>query len=276
MKAYLKRTTFELRKKNGDLVKTYKLGHTTIKHIVGVVKRVIGKKQWITWDRIRFGKTERLSQRYYTKQKMDEIIELAEGQYSPFFTLLASSGVRIGEAAGLTVEDLDLENLISYVRRSFSETASCILPPKTDYSIREIDIDVSLAEVLRRHLAGRNSGSVFMAKNGSPLRAGNIIKRVLNPILRQLGIPSGGKVLHAFRHGRVTQLRKQGIPSDLQKQWIGHSSLRTTDLYSHTDQELEFRREHARTLGLSPLLDPKAVIGPQKSETWISGNPHEC
>ena len=37
-------------------------------------------------------------------------------------------------------------------------------------------------------------------------------------------------------------LRKNGTPEDLQKQWIGHSSLRTTDRYSHTHQELEYRR----------------------------------
>jgi len=53
-------------------------------------------------------------------------------------------------------------------------------------------------------------------------------------------LPKAG--LHAFRHSRVTMLRKNGTPEDLQKQWIGHSSLRTTDRYSHTHQELEYRR----------------------------------
>jgi integrase len=72
----------------------------------------------------------------------------------------------------------------------------------------------------------------------------------LNPILDKLGIPRGGKVLHAFRHGRVTVLRKNGIPGDLQKLWIGHSSLRMTDHYSRTDQELEYRRLHAGKVGL--------------------------
>jgi hypothetical protein len=40
---------------------------------------------------------------------------------------------------------------------------------------------------------------------------------VLHPLLQRLGIPKAG--LHAFRHSRVTQLRKARTPQDLQKQW---------------------------------------------------------
>lgn len=38
--------------------------------------------------------------------------------------LLAGTGMRIGEACGLRVEDLDLDNQVIYVNRSFSETAN--------------------------------------------------------------------------------------------------------------------------------------------------------
>lgn len=97
---------------------------------------------------------------------------------------------------------------------------------------------------------------MFQAKNGSAMRAGNIIKRILNPILDKLGFPKGGKVNHAFRHGRVTMLRKLGAPGDLQKQWLGHSSLRTTDIYSHTHEDLEYRRARAAWFGLKTDVGP--------------------
>jgi hypothetical protein len=51
-------------------------------------------------------------------------------------------------------------------------------------------------------------------------------------------------------------LRKNGTPADLQKQWIGHSSLKTTDRYSHTDQELEYRRNAARRVWLDLIVGP--------------------
>jgi hypothetical protein len=51
-------------------------------------------------------------------------------------------------------------------------------------------------------------------------------------------------------------LRKNGTPADPQRQWIGHSSLKTTDRYSHTDQELDYRQKAARRVGLYLIVGP--------------------
>jgi integrase len=112
-------------------------------------------------------------------------------------------------------------------------------PTKTPSGERIIDIDPELAALLQRHLGGRKAGRVFQAQNGAPIHAGNIRKRVLHPLLEKLGIARGG--FHAYRHARVTILRKNGTPPELQTQWIGHSSLRTTDGYDHTGEEVEYR-----------------------------------
>ena len=125
-----------------------------------------------------------------------------------------------------------------YVRRGLWNGRE--IAPKTRKGTREIDIDPGLADMLRQFVGDRKSGRVFQAQNGSPISGDNILKRVLYPLLKRLGIQKAG--LHAFRHSRVTMLRKNGTPGYLQKQWIGHSSLRTTDRYSHTNQELEYRR----------------------------------
>src|SRR5882724_11022680 len=131
-------------------------------------------------------------------------------------------------------------------------------PPKTKNAVREIDIDSGLAETLKQYIGRKQAGRVIEARNGSPISGNNVLKRVLHPLLKRLEIPKAS--LHAFRHSRVTMLRKNGTPEDLQKQWIGHSSLRTTDRYSHTHQELEYRRLAASKAGLSSLLDPMDPI----------------
>jgi integrase len=142
------------------------------------------------------------------------------------------------------------------------EAASQQLDPKTENAVRTIDIDPALAALLREHIGSDRRTRVFEARNGSPLSAGNIRNRVLHPLLVRLGIPKAG--LHAFRHSLVTLLRKNGTPADLQKQWIGHSSLNTTDRYSHTDQEVEYRRKARTVWGSISLLDPKMVLGPNQ------------
>jgi integrase len=247
----LKRTTFELRKPNGDLVKTYKLSRKTVLNIVGVVKLVLGKKVWAIWE-LDLGKPVKPQQPYFNEEQLTRIIAAAEGQYRVLFALLAGTGMRIGEAAGLHVEDMDLQNGVIYVRRSVWQGVE--QSPKTENAVREIDIATELADVLRQHIGDRWAGRVFMASNGSPISGNNVLKRVLHPLLVKLGIPKAG--LHAFRHSRVTMLRKKGTPDHLQLQWIGHSSLRTTDRYSHTDQELEYRRLAARNAGLNFVVGP--------------------
>jgi integrase len=256
--ADLKRATFERRKPKGkdrlpqgNVVKTYKLSRKTILNIVGVVKLMLGKKVWLTWD-LDLGKPEDPEQRYFTEEQLRKIIEGAEGQSRVLFALLAGTGMRIGEAAGLHIADLDLDNCTIYVRRGVWNGRE--LSPKTKNAVREIDIDSGLAETLRQYIGRKQVGRVFEARNGSPILGNNVLKRVLHPLLKRLEIPKAG--LHAFRHSRVTMLRKNGTPEDLQRQWIGHSSLRTTDRYSHTNQELEYRRLAASKAGLSFSVGP--------------------
>ena len=139
-----------------------------------------------------------------------------------------------------------------YVRRSVWNGQE--LEPKTENAVREIDIDPVLVALLRKHIGSSRRTRLFEARNGAPLSAGNIRNRIFHPLLAKLGIPKAG--LHAFRHSRVTLLRKNGTPADLQRQWIGHSSLKTTDRYSHTDQELEYRRKAASRVGLDLIVGP--------------------
>ena len=115
--SHLKRTTFEMRKPNGDPIKTYKLSRKTILNIVGVVKLVLGKKVWATWE-LDLGKPENPKQPYFNDQQLQRIIAASEGQYRVLFALLAGTGMRIGEAAGLHVDDLDLDNCVITVRRA--------------------------------------------------------------------------------------------------------------------------------------------------------------
>jgi integrase len=249
--ADLKRSTFNRRKRDGTLIKTYRLSRKTVLNIVGVVKLVLGRKVWMVWE-LDLGKPKRAKQPYFTQEQLRQIIEAAPDRYRVLFALLAATGMRIGEAAGLHLDDLDLENGVIYVRRSVWRGQE--FDPKTENAVREIDIDPTLVALLGEHIGSSQRTRLFEARNGSPLSAGNIRNRVLHPLLAQLGIPKAG--LHAFRHSRVTLLRKNGTPPDLQKQWIGHSSLKTTDRYAHTDEELEYRRRAACLVGLDLIVGP--------------------
>lgn len=95
--------------------------------------------------------------------------------------------------------------------------------------------------------AGRQSGYLFTTKNGTLVRVDGL-RTKLHSILKRLGIPKGG--LHAFRHGRVSVLQAHGVPGDLVKSWIGHSSLVMTSRYTHFQDG--FKRDIVNNLVDSP------------------------
>jgi len=257
--AELRATTFERRRKNGTLMKTYKLSRKTVLNIVGVVKLVLGKKIWKTWE-LDLGKAQRQRQPYFTEEQFRRIIQATPARYRVMFLLLAGTGMRIGEAIGLhRAEDLDLDNGVIYIRRSVWRGHE--QTPKTENAIRQVDIDPFLAAALRDYIGDSKRTLLFESRNGTPLNDANLRNRVLKPVLVRLGIADAG--LHAFRHGRVTVLRKRGTPADLQKLWIGHSSLRTGDRYSHTDEELEYRRSAVSAVAIDSLVGPN---GPKLSQ----------
>lgn len=223
--------------------------------LVALLKRIIGKgvRDWeLTLPEIPYKE-----QRYFTADEMSCIITAASGKWKPFFALLAETGLRCGEAFGLHVEDLDLKAQRLTVRRSIYRGIEGT--PKTRKGYRTVDINPEPCQMLKQHLKGRASGYVFKTENSTPLSQQNS-RRMLHTILDRLGISKAG--LHAYRHRRVSILQAARMPGDLIKQWVGHSSLKTTSGYTHF--EPKFARKEAERVGLFGLNSPH---GPQNAAT---------
>jgi len=229
-----------------------RLSPKSVRNIIGVLKLVLGKKVWRDWS-IVLPEIPETEQRYFTEDEMRRIIAASRGQWHVLFATLASTGLRAGEAFGLHVEDLDLEAGTITVRRSVWNGEE--VTPKTKKGYRVVNIDPALADLLREYLDGRRGGRVFQSRTGTPLSKGNA-RRKLHETLRPLGISRGG--LHAFRHGRVSVLQTNGVPGDLTKEWVGHSSLRTTSRYTHFSDE--YKRKTAQAMGLK--MEEKLPNGP--------------
>lgn len=168
-------------------------------------------------------------QRWFSQDEMRQIIAAAKGQYKPLFQLAGGSGLRSGELTGLHVEDLDFVRGVVRVRRSVWRGRE--VSTKTKKGFRDVFVDSTTVQMLKEYLGGRTTGRVFQTCNGTPLENHNIVRQVLKPICKRLGIKPGG--MHAWRHGRVSHLQASNVPSDFTKNQVGHSSLRTTSGYTH-------------------------------------------
>ena len=78
----------------------------------------------------------------------------------------------------------------------------------------------------------------------------NVLRDGLEKIRMDLKLERG-KAFHAFRRFRTAHLRKNRVPWDLQKLWLGHANRDVTDRYAEQlKEDVEWRKEVAENTGL--------------------------
>jgi integrase len=174
-----------------------------------------------------------VEQRWFTPAETTSIVDAAPGKYKALFHLAGHTGMRCGELCALRVEDLKLEHGVIVVTRSVWNGIEG--PTKTRAGRRIVYLDSVTIKMLREHLDGRRTGRLFESRSGRPLLSQDINRRFLKPICKRLGIPVG--TMHAFRHGRASQMQAAGLPGDFVTSQIGHSSLKVTSIYTHFEHE---------------------------------------
>ena len=197
----------------------------------------------------------------FTAAEIETIISKANGPDKMLYALLAGSGLRIGQAFALHVEDVC--DSVIYEKRSAWEGELC--SPKTLAGKREVDIHSSLASALRDHIGSRTSGLVFPSARGTPQRKSNLLRRSLHPILLEMGRPLCG--FHAFRRFRAAHLDKELVPEILVHIWMGHSNKDISQRYARTGVKIDgmFRTMTAQRVGLGFTLPELRPIAPTVS-----------
>jgi hypothetical protein len=67
-------------------------------------------------------------------------------------------------------------------------------------------------------------------------------------MLEQLKAPKAGN--HAFRRFRITHLRKNLVPKDLEHFWMGHADEEIGDLYSKLMHDVQYRKDVVERVGV--------------------------
>jgi hypothetical protein len=74
---------------------------------------------------------------------------------------------------------------------------------------------------------------------------------------------------------RTTRLRKNRVPEDLRRFWIGHSDRTITDTYSKIQEDVSFRRECADKVGLGFEIKPSVVRIFRKTQSAVEAKKTE-
>ncbi len=164
-------------------------------------------------------------------------------RYAALIYLLAYGGLRIGEAAALRLEHLDLLRGRVTVAEALSEVNGRIdIGPTKTGAKRTVTLPPTLRELLERHIeryTGRD-GFVFPSPDGGPLRPNNFRRRVFAPAVKAAGLAP--LRVHDLRHTMAALLIAQGAHVKEIADRLGHSSpMVTMKVYAHLLPGLEER-----------------------------------
>ena len=81
------------------------------------------------------------------------------------------------------------------------------------------------------------------------------IQRAFQVVVRELNLAKTGIRLHTLRHSYATHLLDDGVNLKVLQQYLGHSTLQTTEIYLHLTRQGD---EQARAI-IEHLLDEPAA-----------------
>ncbi len=135
--------------------------------------------------------------------------------------LLFSTGMRVSEVSHLKIENIDLKSSNIYILgKGSKERIMCIANTK-------------ISKLIDQYLVIRNSNSKFLFVN----KLGNVyseqsIRNMVNSYAKAAGVESH-ITPHMFRHTFATALLDKDVNIRYIQQLLGHSSIVTTQIYTH-------------------------------------------
>lgn len=168
--------------------------------------------------------------RFLSKEECKTLLDSCGEELYPIFYTFLYTGMRKGELENLEWDDVDFE------RRKIKIRVKNDWRPKT--TEREIPINDSLLELLRKHKKETQKGPYVFHKNGQQIEPNSLRKKLIS-VAHRCKLKDLTK-LHTLRHTFASQLVMNGVDLPTVKKLMGHSDIETTMIYSHlTDEHVD-------------------------------------
>jgi integrase/recombinase XerC len=191
---------------------------------------------------VRSPKLERHLPGWLSRGDMERVLQLAENRAAEggfrgardlaIVETFYSTGMRLSELQGLDMQDLDLLGDQARVRGKGRKERIVPLGRHAVTALRRYEL--RRAEVLARCVGG-DRRAVFISERGQRLsvrQIQNIVRSFLDAVAEEAGLST-----HSLRHTFATHLLDAGADLMAVKELLGHASLSTTRIYTHTSKE---------------------------------------
>jgi len=126
-----------------------------------------------------------------------------------------ATGVRVSELCNMNIEDIDFDEHTIRIRGKGDK-------------MRTVFVDDDTLADLLKFIGNRIVGPVFLGQQGK-----NISSRAIQHIFKNYAPP--GITPHKIRHSYASELYKRSKNLRVVQENLGHTSIKTTEIYLHTD-----------------------------------------
>ena len=159
--------------------------------------------------------------------------------------LFYSTGMRLSELQGLSRSDVDLVSQQVKVRGKGRKER--LVPVGDHASLALRNYEAKRDDLIRGIGPEADRRAFFLAKTGKRI-AVRAVQKAVNGFLKQIDEDAGLSV-HSLRHTFATHLLDAGADLRAVQELLGHSSISTTQIYTHTSVERlkqVYRQAHPR------------------------------
>lgn len=181
----------------------------------------------------KMGRPDAKELNFWMREEYDKFIATIDknDRYYVMFEILFWTGIREGELLALTLNDIDFDKCKMNINKTYyrMDRKDIITTPKTENSVRTIEIPEFLAEEIRDY-----SNRIYDLQGDDRLFPiiGESLQHKLQNSIKKAGVR---KIrVHDFRHSHVAFLINQGVRPLLIKNRLGHKGIKITlNTYGH-------------------------------------------
>lgn len=186
---------------------------------------------------------------YLTYEEVDRLLDMPlktdyDYRTKAMLELLYATGMRVSELLSLRFSNIDLENTIVRVEGKGSKER--IIPfNDTSKKYLELYLNFYRPKLIK---PGKNYEELFLNNRGTPMTRQGLFK-LLKQLCKELGIKKNVSP-HILRHSFATHLLNAGADLRVIQEFLGHSSISTTQIYTHVSKEhikTEYIESHPRS-----------------------------
>lgn len=199
-------------------------------------------------------------------EQINQMLDAAKNEKPDYYRILyvtINTGLRRGEILGLREQDIDEINSCFYVLQTVQYTKAegiFIKDPKTEKSVRKVDIDQDVMDILKEQILEKNKrkakledsnikyndlGLIFCQADGNPMHPDTISSWFPN-FMKDNGLPR--LRFHDLRHNHFSHIIESGVSIAVASERAGHREKSTTmNIYTHAIQTAQ--REAAEAMG---------------------------